>query len=175
MLIKFLRTACINRFFSNISKAGRFSHLFFFIFLNYNMLIITELKGKVETYGASHDHEESNRRKINFKNSSTCFMAIGRFFICSFPSIIYSGLRLTSDTLSNERLDVIFRLWSSTLLVMNSTFICLIFFWRNSILRREGMRTVKCSQSPRSWLSIYCFGNTSMLYFSIYLVTRLFR
>ena len=124
--------------------------LFLFIFLNYNMLIIAKSKRKVERCGATHDPEKSKRRKLNFKNSSTCLMAVGCFFICSFPAIIYCALLLTSDTLSDERLNVIFRIGSSTLLVMNSTFNCLIFFWKNSILRREGMKTVKYFQSARS-------------------------
>ena len=120
--------------------------LFLFIFLNYNMLIIAKSKRKVERCAATHDPERSKRRKLNFKNSSTCLMAVGCFFIASFPCCIYSGLRFAPDTLWNERIDVVFRIWSSTLLVMNSTFNCLIFFWRNSILRREGMKTVKCFQ-----------------------------
>ena len=121
--------------------------LILFIFLNYNMLIIAKSKRKVERCGATHDPEESKRRKLNFKKSSTCLMAVGCFSICSCPCFIYSGLRLTSDTLSNERLNAILRIWSSTLLVMNSTFNCVIFFWRNSILRREGMKIFKCFKS----------------------------
>jgi hypothetical protein len=39
---------------------------------------------------------------------------------------------------------MLFKLWSGTLVAMNSTFNCLIFFWRNSILRREGIKVVKC-------------------------------
>jgi hypothetical protein len=35
-----------------------------------------------------------------------------------------------------------FFLWSNTFISLNSTFNCVIFFWRNSILRREGMKTV---------------------------------
>jgi hypothetical protein len=35
-----------------------------------------------------------------------------------------------------------FNLWSNTFLSINSTFNCLIFFWRNTILRREGMKIV---------------------------------
>jgi hypothetical protein len=32
-----------------------------------------------------------------------------------------------------------FNLWSAMFMSLNSTFNCVIFFWRNSVLRREGL------------------------------------
>jgi hypothetical protein len=71
-------------------------------------------------------------------------LAVGCFFICSFPRIIYSATRLTSNMPSYNRQVLLFHIWSVTSLFMNSTFNCLIFFWRNSILRREGTKITKC-------------------------------
>jgi hypothetical protein len=42
----------------------------------------------------------------------------------------------------SERQFLLFLLRSTTFISLNSTFNCVIFFWRNSILRREGMKTV---------------------------------
>jgi hypothetical protein len=77
-------------------------------------------------------------------------LAVACFFLCSFSKVIYSVWRLASNTnYSHDRQFMPFILWSGTLVAMNSTFNCLIFFWRNSILLREGMKVVKCFQSAR--------------------------
>ena len=108
--------------------------LFLFIYLNYKMLIIAKSKSKVAG---------SDRRKLSIKNISTCSMAISCFFICAFPYVIFSIL-LPTDTLSSEQVMKIFKFCAITFLDINSTLNCLIFFWRNSILRREGMKTIQC-------------------------------
>jgi hypothetical protein len=46
---------------------------------------------------------------------------------------------LASKTPFYDRQVLLFNLWSNTFCSLNSTFNCVIFFWRNSILRREGM------------------------------------
>jgi hypothetical protein len=33
-------------------------------------------------------------------------------------------------------------LWAKSIITMNSTFNCLIFYWKNKLLRVEGMRVV---------------------------------
>jgi hypothetical protein len=42
----------------------------------------------------------------------------------------------------SERQFLLFSLWSGTFTSLNSTFNCVIFFWRNSVLRREGIKIV---------------------------------
>ena len=118
-----------------------------FIYLNYKMFIIAKTKRKMasgaSTSTVTRSYQERKRRKMNFNNISTCSLAVGCFIVCSFPQIIYSVLCLTSETLPKDRLIRLFHIWSSTLVFMNSTFNCLIFLWRNSILRREGIKILK--------------------------------
>jgi hypothetical protein len=76
-------------------------------------------------------------------------LAVACFFICSLPTMIYSALRLTSNKPFYDRQVLIIGILSGTFVSMNSTFNCLIFFWRNSVLHREGMKVVKCFQSER--------------------------
>ena len=123
--------------------------LLLFMYLNYNMLLIAKSKRKGQSISITHGHEEAKRRIVNFKETSTCLMAVGCFFICSFLVLVSSVWQLIEDTLSNDRSRQIFCIWSCTVFLMNSTFNCLIFFWRNSILRREGIKTVKCFRSAR--------------------------
>ena len=122
------------------------SFLGFFICSNYKMFIIAKSKRVDERIPSTQAMSmNENRKKLisNFKSISTCSLAVGCFFFCSCPRIIYSVLRLASETPSYNRQVLLFSLWSSTFISINSTFNCLIFFWRNSILRREGMKIIK--------------------------------
>jgi hypothetical protein len=93
----------------------------------------------VSTTATSTD-ENRKTRILNLRSISTCSLAVGCFFCCFCPYIIYANLHLASETLLSEREFLLFDLWSSTFGSLNSTFNCVIFFWRNSILRREGMK-----------------------------------
>ena len=124
------------------------SFLFLFIYLNYIVYIISKSKGKSIT--TTHVHQQTKAQKLNLKETSTCLLAVGCFFICSSPAIVGWILHLTLDTFGYHRQGQVIAMWSRTSFAMNSTFNCLIFFWKNSILRREGMKTVKRFMSARS-------------------------
>ena len=130
------------------------SLLFLLIYLNYKMFIIAKSKHKEGRIGptstATSSHQQRKRRKLNFKNISTCSLAVACFSVSSFPKIIFCVWRFTSKSPFYDRQVMLFTLWSCTFLAMNSTFNCLIFFWKNSILRREGMKVVKCFRFSRS-------------------------
>ena len=123
------------------------SLLFALICINYKMFVIAKSKRKdlsvAPTNTATSSNQDRKRRKLNFKNISTCSLVVGCFFVCSFPQIMYSTSRLISNNTAYDRQVLLFSVWSITFFTMNSTFNCLVFFWRNSILRREGMKIVK--------------------------------
>ena len=131
---------------SIVSLVTVLSLLFLFIYSNYKMFAIAKSKRVDETVGpttAMASDENRKKRILNLKNISTCSWAVGCFFVCSCPQIIYSVLRLASETPFYDRQALLFNLWSYTFLSMNSTFNCVIFFWRNSILRSEGIKIIK--------------------------------
>ena len=125
------------------------SFWFVLAFLNYKMLAIVKSKREGELRVApasletSENQERQKRQKRNFNNISTCSLAVGCFLISSFQAIINAILSFVSKSPKNERQGTSYH-WAITFVSMNSTFNCVIFFWRNSILRREGMRIVKC-------------------------------
>ena len=134
-----------------IVSAVFLSLLIVFIFLNYKMFIIARSKQNsvneaVSSNTVNSTNQNRKDRKVKFKNS-TCFLAVVCFFICSMPQVIYSALRFTSRTGPPGREEWLFNLWSSTFFSFNSTFNCLIFFWRNSTLRREGRKVLKIFRS----------------------------
>ena len=120
--------------------------LFLFIYFNYKMFIIAMSKfGNDEVVATTATSRDGRRKKhtLNMKIISSCSLAVACFFICSSPHITYSALRLTSETPFYDNQVVLFHLWADTFVAMNSTFNCLIFFWKILAMRREGMKIVK--------------------------------
>ena len=118
--------------------------LLMFLFLYANCKIFTTAKSKrndemVVPSLATSVNNNRKTRVINLKSISTCSLTVGCFFVCNCPYIIFSVLRFTSGAPPFDREVRLFNIWTSTFVSINSTLNCVIFFWRNSILRREGM------------------------------------
>ncbi len=120
--------------------------LFLLIYGNYRIFTIAKSKRTDEsvapTTAASSTDERKKKRILNLKNISTCSLAVSCFFVCSCPQMIYSALRSASETPFYDRQVLLFNFWSYTFVSINSTLNCVIFFWRNSILRREGIKII---------------------------------
>ena len=120
--------------------------LILFIYLNYKTFKVAKSKRDEQRNASTSSTTTNEARKewmLNLKNVSTCSLAVGCFFVCSCPQIIISSLRLASQTSYYDRQVYLSNLWSCTFASLNSTFNCLIFFWKNSILRQEGIKIVK--------------------------------
>ena len=116
--------------------------LLLFIYLNYKMFIIARSKRDNETVAKS-SNQERKRFNLQFKLLSTCSLAVICYFLCSGPYLVYSVLRLTINKSTPFQELAFYHFWTSTFVCTNSTFNCLIFLWKNSILRREGMNIMK--------------------------------
>ena len=90
------------------------------------------------------------KKSFSWKNISSCLLAVACFVALWIPAFAYIDLRMTSkeilSTLTNVQL---VRLWAKTIASMNSTFNCLIFYWKNKTLRTEGMKVIKSMKIPR--------------------------
>ena len=84
------------------------------------------------------------KKLFSLKNISSCVLAVACFVVLFAPVLTYVGLRIFSNenklALNNTTLT---GLWAMTIASMNSTFNCLIFYWKNKILRTEGMKVAK--------------------------------
>jgi hypothetical protein len=84
------------------------------------------------------------KKTFSLKNTSSCLLAVACFVVLNIPVFVYIGLSITLTekewTLDNALLAV---LWASTTTSMNSTCNCSIFYWKNKILRTEGMKVIK--------------------------------
>ena len=77
---------------------------------------------------------------VDLKNTSTCFLAIVCFFVCSLPVLVHNGIWYARKESFTEEARMPFLLWAQTFLSMNSTFNCVIFFYKTSALWREGKK-----------------------------------
>ena len=120
------------------------SLLFLLVYGNYKMFVIAISKRGDNRISATAATSVDNNRKsqiLNLKNISTCSLVVVCFFVCSCPQVIFAFYRLATGAHSAyDRQDWLFSIWANTFGSINSTLNCLIFFWRNSILRREGMK-----------------------------------
>ena len=84
------------------------------------------------------------KKSFSVKNVSSCLLVVACLMVLSIPTFVYIVLRLTSKetefTFDNA---YIAGLWGRTIASTNSTFNCLIFYWRDRTLRAEGMKVIK--------------------------------
>ena len=123
--------------------------LLIFVYLNYETFIIAKSKRSNEIVAIRPDDQEERKPKFSYETFSSCSLVVASFFVCSCPSIALSVLSQTSLKTQSfyDKGNTGLYIWASTFLSINSTFNCLIFFWKNSTLRREGtgiMKHMKC-------------------------------
>ena len=120
------------------------------IFINYKLFIIA-MKSR-----RNNEISPEMKKTLSLKNVSSCLLASACILVLSIPWSVYIGLGITSketSTLSDN--GNVARLWNRTFLSMNSTCNCLIFYWKNKILRTEGMKLFKgmklCRRFQSQW------------------------
>lgn len=79
---------------------------------------------------------------VKLKNVSSCLMAVACFVsLTLIPSGIFVVFSFVEEPSSVNT--VLSGLWAGTVLSMNSTLNCLIFYWKNKILQTEGLKVLK--------------------------------
>ena len=103
-----------------------------FMFINYKLYRISKQNRR------NNAISPQKRSKINLKNVSSCLLAAACVGVLSIPSSLYVVFNfLGKATTTIAKLSY---LWAITLYTMNSSFNSLIFFWKNKVLRAEGIK-----------------------------------
>jgi hypothetical protein len=106
----------------------------------YQLQAVSSLQESRKNKRISPDMKET----FSSKNISSCFLIVACVMVLSIPTFVYIGLRInspeTKNTSDNATLALI---WTSTIALMNCTFNCLIFYWKNNVLRTEGWKVLK--------------------------------
>jgi uncharacterized membrane protein YkgB len=106
------------------------------VFINYKLFTIARKSRRISP---------EMKKSFSLKNISSCLLAVACFVVLlSIPVFVFLGLKIglkeNELTLNNAN---VAGLWSHTIVSMNGTFNCLIFYWKNKILSTEGMKIIK--------------------------------
>ena len=106
-----------------------------FFFINYKLFTISRKVHRINAIS-------SEKRTIkNLKNINTCLLVVACVVILSIPLTSYIVFSLVEkSTTNNVRLCYF---WAGSVCAMNSTCNSLIFFWKNKVLRTEGVKILK--------------------------------
>ena len=81
------------------------------------------------------------RMRVSLRSISICLLVVACLFLSSIPAGLYIiSKNLKGPMAPSTRFAFV---WAGTFHVMNCTFNCLIFFWRNKIFRAEGIKVLK--------------------------------
>ena len=108
------------------------------LFINYKLFTVARKSRRKKEISSDM------KKSFSWKNISSCLLVVACLMVLFIPALVYAVLRLTSKeqefTFDNALLAA---LWARTTTSMNSTFNCLIFYWKNKILRAEGRKVFK--------------------------------
>ena len=108
------------------------------LFINYKLFIIVRKSRR------NNGISPKIKKTLSFKNISSCLLAVACILVLSIPWSVYIGLAINSKETSTLSDSInLARLWGRTFASMNSTCNCLIFYWKNKILRTEGIKLIK--------------------------------
>ncbi len=136
-----LKLLSVNNFVISSRTHGLIVFIIFFptmIFINYKLFIIARKSRR------NNGISPEMRKTFSLKKISSCLLAAACLLVVSIPASVYIGLEKNS-----KKTTMLFddgnlaRLWGTTLMSMNCTWNCLIFYWKNKILRTEGMKLIK--------------------------------
>ena len=114
------------------------------LYINYKLLKVVRRNRR------NNGLQPNLKKSFSLKNVSSCLLAVACFMVLSIPVIIYAALRMTQTTLTLDNA-YLAACWGKTFGSMNSTLNCLIFYWKNKILRTEGWKVIKSMKIWR-WL-----------------------
>ena len=82
------------------------------------------------------------RTTVDLKSISTCLCVVACLVVLSIPISVYAvfNINVKNKQGSSAKLS---RIWATTIFTINGTFNSLIFFWKNKVLRTEGIKILK--------------------------------
>ena len=102
-----------------------------FIFINYKLFKISRKRHR----------QNGVKRRTSLQNINTCLLVVACLVLFSIPvcfRVVFSSVEgLTSEDAK------ISGIWAATAYLMNSSCNSLIFFWKNKVLRVEGIKIIK--------------------------------
>ncbi|XP_028399991.1 uncharacterized protein LOC114523312 [Dendronephthya gigantea] len=106
-------------------------------FINYKLFIVARKISKRTAASSA-----GLRKPVCLKNISSCLLAVACLLCLYLPMSVYIALSIAEKSKLSPKVKISW-LWTKTIIATNSTFNCLIFFWKNKMLRSEGLTVLK--------------------------------
>ena len=106
------------------------------IFLNYKLFKISRKMRRDNTTSPKESTSHVNLKKIH-----TCLLAVSCLMLMYTPTFFFIAFNFAEKSTSENTM--VSRFWSVTVATTNSTLNCVIFFWKDDVLRREGKKVLK--------------------------------
>ena len=106
------------------------------LFINYKLFKIS-IKGRRDNTASPKE----STLHVNLKNINTCLLAVVCLVLMFTPTFFSIAFNIVEKSTSENAM--VSRVWSGTVSTANSTLNCLIFFWKNGVLRGEGVKVLK--------------------------------
>jgi hypothetical protein len=108
------------------------------LFINYKLFLVVRKSRRNKRISPEM------KKTFSFKTISSCLLVVACVAVFSIPMGVYIGVTINSTettyTVDNANIAA---LWTQTTALMNCTFNCLIFYWKNKVLRTEGLKVLK--------------------------------
>ena len=141
----------------SISSSIYFSFLTKLISISLGIIVLTSLYTYIAIFVVArkkmlkirnNNDQELSRNFMAFlrdlKMAKTYVLIVSLCFLCYLPTVVVSGIHNDLVHDDNTPGSVVYALdWATTLTSLNSSINCLIFFWGNRELRKEGSKILK--------------------------------
>jgi Ca2+/Na+ antiporter len=108
-----------------------------FAFFNYKLFKISRKVRRENTTSP----EASTALHVNLRNISSCLLSVGCLVLVYIPAFFFIAFNFAEKRTSENT--KVANFWAGTVANANSTLNCLIFFWKNDVLRKEGKKALK--------------------------------
>ena len=125
--------------------------LFLFVFpplsfFNYKLFAISrKVRRDLANRRDNASSPETATLRVNLRNISSCLLSVGCLAVVFTTAFFHIGFNFAEGSTSENARMALF--WTSTLANANSSLNCLIFFWKNDALRKEGIKAAKALKS----------------------------
>ena len=129
---------------NNVIISFKFQFLIFFsllaplFFINYKLLLV------VRSNRRNNGISCKRKRGFSVTNISSCLLVFVCYVALFIPVLVNIGIKAnSSDAVLVVGKVYITGIWSRTISSINATLNCLIFYWKNKVLRSEGWKVIK--------------------------------
>ena len=108
------------------------------LFINYKLFLV------VQKNRGNNRISHKKKKMFSVSRISSCLLVVVCYVVELFTGLVYIGMKVNSrDTIMTLGGAYLAGIWGKTVASIYCTSNCLIFFWKNKVLRKEGWKVLK--------------------------------